>query len=176
MNEQLPPSSPIPERRRRGGVVGGAILITIGIMALLSQIPGLNAGLFFLPALGAIFLVAGVVSRQVGLLIPGGILAGIGAGTILMEGPFHFVEDPARGGIFMLAFAGGWLLISLAALLIQCKIWWPLVPGGIMALIGVSLLAGQPGLEVLKYASYGWPVILIAVGLYLLLRRKDLEK
>ena len=71
MNEQQP-VSPTPERRHRGGVVGGAILITIGVMALLSQIPGLNAGLFFLPALGAIFLVAGVLSRQIGLLIPGG--------------------------------------------------------------------------------------------------------
>src|SRR5512146_2777965 len=110
MNEQQP-VSPTPERRRRGGVVGGAILITIGVMVLLSQILGVNAGLFFLPALGAIFLVAGVVSRQIGLLIPGGILMGIGAGTILMEGPFQFVEDPGRGGIFMLAFAGGWVLI-----------------------------------------------------------------
>jgi len=68
------------ENRRHSGVVGGAILISIGLFTLIQQFVQIHWGLYFLPFLALIFLVAGIVGRRPGLLIPGGILAGIGAG------------------------------------------------------------------------------------------------
>ena len=103
------------ENRRHSGVVGGAILISIGLFTLIQQFVQIHWGLYFLPFLALIFLVAGIVGRRPGLLIP----------------------------------------------------------GGFMAFFGLALLAGQPGLQFLTAFGYFWPVILIAAGLYLILRRRD---
>lgn len=171
------PETPPPARRRRGGgVVGGAILIAIGLFALLQQFVHFDAGLFFLPLLAAVFLIAGILERRPGLLIPGGILAGIGVGSILIEGPFAYLEDPARGGLFLLAFSAGWLLITLASLLVGRVMLWPLIPGAFMGVIGLALTAGEAGLQFLQLAGVGWPIILIALGIYLVFRRKELQK
>jgi hypothetical protein len=159
-------------------VVGGAILIAIGLMALVQQFFPINSGLYFLPMLAVVFLAAGIVGRRPGFLIPGGILAGIGAGVILMDGPFSYMkdQDPARGGVFMLAFAGGWLLINLASLLTGRLMLWPLIPAAFMGVVGLGLTAGEAGLQFLQLAGVGWPVVLIALGLYLVFRRRELRK
>ncbi len=173
--ESPTPSSPTPGTptpRRNSGLVWGAILIAIGVFALLQQVVHLDLGLYFLPLLALIFLLAGVLGRRYGLIIPGGILAGIGAGALLIEGPFKYLEDPARGGVFMITFASGWLLITLASLLIGRQILWPLIPGAFMGLFGIILLTGQNSF----LSTVAWPVILIAIGLYLVLRRRELTK
>ncbi len=167
------PSGPAP-RRRSSGLVWGAILIFIGLFALVEQFFRLDFGLFFLPMLAVIFLLAGILGRRYGLIIPGGILAGIGVGALLMEGPFKYMADPERGGVFMITFAGGWLLITLASLLIGRVILWPLIPAAFLGLFGVALLGAHTGL--LSVVSLGWPIILIAIGLYLVLRRRELTK
>ncbi len=175
--ESPTPSSPTPDTptpRRNNGLVWGAVLIAIGLFALLQQVAHLDLGLYFLPLLAVVFLLAGVLGRRYGLIIAGGILAGIGAGALLMEGPFHYLPDPERGGVFMITFAGGWLLITLASLLIGRVILWPLIPGASLGLFGVALLGTQTGL--LSVVSLGWPIILIAIGLYLVLRRRELTK
>ena len=170
------PAGP-PRRHRRGsGVVWGAILITIGLVSLVQQFVRFDTGKIFLPMLAAIFLVAGLVGRRPGLIIPGGILAGIGIGAILIEGPFSYLEDPTRGGVFLLAFAGGWVLVTLAARLINCVMLWPLIPAAFMGVIGLALVAGQAGLQFLQLAGVGWPIILIGLGIYLVFRRRELTK
>ncbi len=172
------PENPIPAtptvRRRGSAVVWGAILIAIGLFTLIEQAFHLDIGMLFLPLLALIFLLAGVLGRRYGLIIPGGILAGIGFGSLLVEGPFHYMADPERGGVFMLAFACGWLLITLASLLIGRVILWPLIPGAFIGLIGVALIGAHTGL--FSVISLGWPIILIAIGLYLVLRRRELTK
>ena len=162
------------ENRRHSGIAGGAILISIGLFTLIQQFVHVEWGLYFLPFLAFIFLVAGMVGRRPGLLIPGGILAGIGAGAILVQGSlFGAMTEPVRGGLFMLTFAAGWAVITAASFLIGKLMLWPLIPGGFMAFFGLALLAGQPGLQFLTAFGYFWPVILIAAGLYLILRRRD---
>ena len=171
--ESPTPAGPAP-RRRQSGLVWGAILIAIGVFTLIEQVIHLDIGMLFLPLLALIFLLAGVLGRRYGLIIPGGILAGIGVGALLTEGPFKYMQDPERGGVFMLAFACGWLLITLASLLIGRVILWPLIPGAFIGLFGVALLGAHTGL--LSVVSLGWPIILIAIGLYLVLRRRELTK
>ena len=164
------------ERRRRGRMIAGAVLILIGVMTFLSQfIP--SAGLLFLPGLAVIFLAWGLLTRKIGLIIPGGVLAGIGAGAILMEGPFQNVQEPAQGGVFLLAFACGFLLISLLSPFVlpgHRLMWWPLIPAVFMAFTGAALFAGPAGLTLLQYLGYGWPVILVALGIWMILRRRDM--
>ena len=162
------------ETRRHSGIVGGAILITIGLFALAQQFLPINWGLYFLPFLALIFLSAGMLEKRPGLLIPGGILAGVGAGAIAVQSSFFAaMGEPMRGGLFMLIFAGGWTVITAASYLIGKVMLWPLIPAGFMGLFGLTLLAGEFGLPFLTLARFFWPVALIALGLFLVLRRKS---
>ncbi|HLF01012.1 MAG TPA: hypothetical protein VI547_03495, partial [Anaerolineales bacterium] len=64
------------------GLLGGAILITLGVLSLVGQFVQAEwYGQFIMTALAVLFLVSGVVLRNIGLLIPGGILGGISLGV-----------------------------------------------------------------------------------------------
>ena len=111
--------------------------------------------------------------RSEGLLIPGGILSGIGLGVYLQQVSFPHLTDTAGGGVFLLAFALGWVLIPALTLLVTGKAhWWPLIPAGIMAVIGGALLAGGAALELLdtvgQFLGYLWPLVLVGIGLYVI--------
>ena len=161
-------------RSNRAPLTGGIVLIAIGALALLSQLNIFdNIGMFFVPALSLIFLAWGLLTRTFGLVIPGGILGGIGLGIVLIEGPLAGLGEPAQGAIFLLAFAAGWTLISLLSKFTAGAFqWWPLIPAGIMGLIGGLLVTGETGLQVLKVIGYAWPVALIAAGAWIILRRR----
>lgn len=163
----------------RNRIVGGIALIILGLIALAAQFIdiGETAGLLIVPVLGIIFLLWGLLTRQSGLLIPGGILSGIGLGILLITGPYELANEEIQGGAFMLAFATGWFLIPiLATIFTGDSHWWALIPGGIMALIGGGLLFGGAALTVLEYAGKLWPVVLILGGIYLILRRSTTGK
>ncbi len=161
-------------RQNRNRWMAGVALIGIGLLLLVAQLVGGELlGRAFLLLLGGIFVLWGLLSRQIGLLIPGGILSGLGLGVLLITGPFHSLEEADQGGVFLLAFALGWGLISLLSLLLPGRAcWWPLIPGGILALIGGGLLWGEAGRQVLEWVGQLWPVALIAGGLYLILWRR----
>ena len=169
MSVQMQSNNPVA--KRHGGVIGGAILISIGLFALLEQLVPVEWGLYFLPVLALIFLLAGLLERRPGLLIPGGILAGIGAGSILVQSSLFALSEPVRGGLFLLAFAAGWAVITAASFLVGKLMLWPLIPAGFMAFFGAALLAGAAGLQILVAFGYFWPVILIVIGAYLIIRR-----
>ena len=165
MSAQTQTTTEITEKRRNGALVGGAILISIGLFSLVENIFHMSWGLYFLPMLAVIFLAAGLYMRRPGLLIPGGILAGIGGGTIVIGQFMPYLTDQVRGGTFLLVFAGGWLLITLASLLISRMMLWPLIPAAFLGMTGAALLTGQTGLELLKLFGYFWPAVLIIIGL-----------
>lgn len=170
------PTPSVDEKRPRipGGVVAGVILVLVGLISLASRFIDLP-GIAFPITIGLIFLVWGLITRTTGLLIPGGVLTGIFAGATLIEGPLAYLSEQGRGGTFLLAFAGGWVLISLLSLYTEGprKWWsWPLYPAVILGLIGTALLAGEDGLRVLEFSGYIWPVILIVLGLALVFKRR----
>lgn len=165
---------PTGRGQQSGRLIAGLALIVLGVFAFAGQfIDEGTSGRLFLVGLSLAFLVWGAAARIFGLLIPGGILLGIGVGAFLIDGPFSWVGDPAQGGIFFLAFAGGWALITLASAVFTDRIrLWPLIIAAILGVIGLALLAGGPVLTVLRSLENVWPIALIAVGLYLLLRHR----
>jgi len=165
---------PQTQSDHHSAVVGGALLIAIGLLILVAQHMQTQAlGLLFLPALGGIFLVAGIAAHNPGFIIPGGILTGIGMGAVLTQGSIMPLSETAQGGMFLLAFAGGWFLITvLTAAFTGRTQWWALIPGTIMLLIGGGLLIGGAALNVLEFAGRWWPLILVALGLVIIVRRK----
>ena len=166
---------PVEERSedRRGRIIAGVSLVTIGLLTLVLQFgETMNLGQYFLNALGLIFLIWGLTTDTFGLLIPGGILSGLGLGTYLVSGPLSSIEGQATAAVILLSFAAGWALITLLSGFTRDGFqWWPLIPGGIMAAIGGALLAGGLALEILSWLGRGWPLGLVVVGLYLILRR-----
>ncbi len=161
-----------PEVRNRW--IAGVALVAIGLIALIANfVESPSLGMLIVPTLGLIFTLWGIAVRQIGLVIPGGILSGIGLGVYLMDGPFSHLAGEAEAGIFLLAFSLGWFLISgLSAYVCGRVLLWPLIPGGILAVIGGALLVGGTALVVLEWVGKLWPLALIAAGAYLVLRRR----
>ncbi len=159
----------------RDRVILGVMLIAIGLLVFLSQIVDVpQVELLILPGLALIFLLWGLLTREVGLMIPGGILAGIALGVYLIAGPYAGQIEENQGGIFLLAFSAGWALISLLSLISKQGFqWWPLIPGGIIGLVGLAVMRGGAAMQLLEILGYAWPLVLVAVGAYRLLRRRE---
>jgi hypothetical protein len=154
---------------------GGLILITIGLLALAFQLLPIqiteNMGLLIVPGLGALFLVWGILTRTDGLMIPGGILSGVGLGVYAIAGPFSIWQGDNEGGVFLIFLGLGFGLITLiTAVFGEETHWWALIPGGIIAFVGVSILFGGALLGVLAFVSKLWPLALILIGISILVK------
>ena len=176
MTAQLPDTTNDSQKttETRDRVILGVMLIAIGLLVFLSQILDLpRIEWLILPGLALIFLLWGLLAREVGLLIPGGILAGIALGVYLITGPYAGQIEENQGGIFLLAFSAGWALISLLSLISKQGFqWWPLIPGGIIGLVGLAVMRGGAAMQLLEILGYSWPLILVGVGVYILLKRR----
>jgi hypothetical protein len=151
--------------RHNSRIVAGVILVLFGAATLLQR--WLDIGNYIVLLLGLGFLIWGSVSHRTGLIIPGGVLSGIGLGIFAMQGPWQIpVAD--QNGIFLLCFALGWFLITLLTALFTCTQWWALIPGGIMALIGGSILVTNGAIRWMDL-NLVYAVILIFIGLFLLI-------
>jgi hypothetical protein len=161
------------QRKINGGLVGGLILILGGILALAAQLMpdfwGDFFGQFLLLGLGLIFMVAGILTREDGWFIPGGILTGLGAGVVLVSGSWAARLPGDEGGWFLLAFAAGWALIPLmSAIFTEENHLWALIPGAIIGMVGAAVLFGGVFGNVLEWAGKLWPLALIIVGVSVL--------
>lgn len=147
-----------------GGWLPGVILIAVGLTLFAVQLLNLNGDVIVL-VIGLIFLVAYAATRRYGLLIPAGIMTGLGAGILLAD--FGVTGEPVVLGLglgFIAIYAGDLLSTGARA----PGRWWPLIPGAILTIIaGAESTFGADGARVI---AQGWPVLLVAAGVWLLLR------
>ncbi len=143
-------------KRRR---VMGVSLIVVGLaLYLLQRVRGVGEEAILL-VLGAVFLAGYFYRRKYGLLIPAGVLLGLGAGSALEDTRFQF------GNTSMLGLGLGFVAVYVIALIYERRShWWPLVPGGALLLAALPN-TGRFFREVLEH----WPLILVVVGLIILL-------
>lgn len=148
----------------------GITLVVIGLLALAANLWRADIfGLLILPALGIMFLVGAFMRRISGLLIPGSILMGLGVGTFLQQTLYASASDTARGAIVVLGLAIGFLAIMPLMQVMEKRFyWWPVIPGGILLIVGIALMAGTAGVAFLQTLGILWPFALIAAGAYLL--------
>jgi hypothetical protein len=159
-------------RLHNGRIVAGVILVLVGAATLLQR--WLDIGNYIVLLLGLGFLIWGSVSHKTGLIIPGGVLSGIGLGILAMQGPWQFpVAD--QNGVFLLCFALGWFLITFLTAVFTCTQWWALIPGGIMALIGGAILVTNGAIPWMDL-NLVYAIILIVIGLALLVFRGRSKK
>lgn len=153
--------------------IGGAVLVAIGLFLFVQQIVPIDLGWLVLPALALVFLAGGVLARKAGLLIPGSILGGLSVGIALVLYPFRAAAEPAQGGMFLLALAAGFAAVApLTALLTRRTQWWALAVASLLGLVSSFLFAGELGLRLLAAMGMFWPLVLVAIGVGIILRRR----
>lgn len=137
----------------------GLLLIAGGLLWVLVATTELD-GTVIVPSIGVGFLAAYLATRRYGLLVPGGILTGLGAGLVIaaQRGPGGAVVLGLAFGFVSIAALDGVLGDGEAA-------WWPLIPGGILLLVGGTQVAGIRDLGVTLV-----PAALVVVGLLLVVR------
>jgi hypothetical protein len=137
----------------------GLLLVAGGVLWFVIATTELD-GTVVVPGVGVAFLVAYLATRRYGLLIPAGILCGLGTGLVV-------AAQGGPGGAVPLGLGIGFAAITAvdAVLGDDDPAWWPLIPGGILIVVGGSQIAGIRDLGI-----YVVPAALVIVGLLLVLR------
>jgi len=149
------------QRNRRSQVATGIALVVIGVVALaLQYFEGPGRAVILLLA-GGSFIATYFYSDIYGLLIPGGILSGLGLG-ILGEWAELSVKDPNAIGLGI-GFASIYVIERLYR---RRAHWWPLIPGVILIVSGLGAHFGDVG-----HILWRWsPAVLVILGLVLVYR------
>ncbi len=145
------------------------IVLILGGGALLGVFQLGLSGVFAPALVGAFLLVAFVAQRTYGFLISGGVLMGLGIG--LMVGSVQNTVGAVPIGV-----GAGFVFVALLDRLAVGRRpggWWPLVPGGVLLLIGGAQYAQSR--QALEAVAQWWPSLLIAVGVWALLRERRLR-
>jgi hypothetical protein len=146
------------------GWLPGVILIAVGATLFAVQLLHLDGDVIVL-VIGLVFAIAFAANRRYGVLIPAGILTGLGLGIVLED-------SGVQGEPVVLGLGLGFLAIYVADFLTSGARapgrWWPLIPGAILTVIaGAESTFGAEGARLIEQ---GWPILLIAAGVWLMLR------
>lgn len=155
----------------------GSIFIGTGLAFYFTHATVFGFTLFVPAVTGLVFLGWGITDRKLGLIIPGALMGTIGPGIYYAWNPGQAVNGLEQTGIMLLWFAFGWgIIVLIAKLALDRNIWWPLIPGGLFAVVGWGLsIGGNPGNATGVIGNSG-SIGLIIFGIYLLLLRRGINK
>jgi hypothetical protein len=155
------------QRNRRSQIAAGVALVVIGLVALsLQYFEGPGRAVVLLLA-GGSFIATYFYTDIYGLLIPGGVLSGLGLG-ILGEWWDLSLKDPNAVGLGI-----GFVAIYVIERAYRRRAhWWPLIPGILLVGSGLGARFGDVGHILWKWA----PAILIVLGLVLVVRAMRRDK
>lgn len=158
-------------------VATGAVIASTGLVFWLSPLRLTDFALYISCGLGLALLAWGISRHLFGLIIPGCLLLGIGPGVYTAWTGVSESSALARIGIMLVSFAMGWGLITVFSRVITSKfVWWPLIPGGVLAMVGWGLyIGGNPG-NALSFIGNTGSIGLIIFGAYLLLLRRGIHR
>lgn len=147
-----------------GQIAAGLALIVLGGALLALERLDSSPEHLFLILVGGIFATAYFYRKAFGLLIPGGILMGLGFGLVYddvyPDSLFLVDGESAAFGIGV-----GFLLIYAISLVYERRNrWWPLIPGGFL------VVASLPDFFWMDDVLDFWPLAVMAVGALLLFR------
>ena len=145
----------------------GIFLVVFGALLLLRLwFPALEtAGSLLFLAVGVAFLVSWLVNRGMGSLYLGSIIVALAAPDLLVA-----AGVPDQSGLGTLCLGLAFLFIALVRAMSNGGVGWQAGLGAILALIGASSFA-IPG-----FSDYFWPITLVALGGFLLVRASSARR
>jgi hypothetical protein len=154
----------------------GLIFIGGALPFLFNHVQILEFVFYLLVAIGLALLIWGMAQKLIGLLIPACLLLGIGPGIYFSWSQSTVYNGLTETGAMLVWFALGWGLITIVMRVVSDKfIWWPLIPGGLLAVVGWGLyIGGDPG-NALAFIGNTGSIGLIIFGVYLLLLRRGFK-
>jgi hypothetical protein len=158
-------------------LIPGSVIMPTGFVFLFTSMHVFDFILFVSIGLAAGFLIWGFGARLFGLIIPGSLLLGIGPGIYIAWAVPLESNSLAQIGIMLVSFALGWGLITLFSRRVtQAFVWWPIIPGAVLAISGWGLyIGGNPG-NAVSFISNTGSIGLVLFGLYLLLMKRGIQK
>jgi phosphoglycerol transferase MdoB-like AlkP superfamily enzyme len=148
----------------RRGILGGAVLVAVGVWSFVQATGVPNSGAYLFGTLGIAFLAAWYVgTRQYVYIVPAAILLGFGLG-ILIPG---WLSLPS--GLEASIFLGALALALVIVFLMYRQHRGLLVPAALLALVAIADQVGWHLPDVVQ--PYFVPLILLAVGIYMLAER-----
>ena len=161
------------DTKKRNNIILGAFLVVLGLVLMAAKLLQDESDAAILLLIGAAFLAWYFQNRAYGLLIPSCILLGLGLGRIVAN------AFDLTGGMEEIGLGVGFCAIYVIDLVLHRKAsWWPLIPGSILLVIGITDLS-----EAFEdFFAVGWPLIIVVIGVVVLLnalgvfRSKDLEE
>ena len=149
------------DRSQWWALIPAYVLLAVAAMLLLSEtvlLPDAFEATFVLTAIALPFLVVYLLNRaQWWSLIPAYVLLSIGVMIPLEE--LGVLSDFLVPAYVMFVIAIPFFIVYFR----NPKQWWPLIPGGIMAAIGLSFLLAEA-------FQYVFPALVILVGIWVLIR------
>ena len=148
----------------RRGILGGAVLVAVGVWSFVQALQVPNSGAYLFGALGIAFLAAWYIgTRQYVYMVPAAILIAFGLGIVIPG----WLSLPA--GLEATIFLGALALALVIVFLMYRQHRGLLVPAALLAIVAI---ADQVGLQLPDVVQpYFVPLILLAVGVYMLAER-----
>ena len=143
-------------------IISYALLIAVGLVTLitLDVLQDPLVATYVLLAVALPFLVAFLRDRtRWGLLIPAYILLAVGVMVPLTE--LGVLDDNLTAAFILIAVAIPFFVVFLR----NTKNWWALIPGGILAIVGLSFLIAEASVE------YIFAAVLIVAGILIVVRQ-----
>jgi hypothetical protein len=157
-------------------LIPGLTLIGISIPFLFDRINVFAFILYGISAVGLSLLIWGVVEKLKGLIIPGCLLLGIGPGIFTAWAKIDAINGLTDTGVMLVWFAFGWGLMTIVLRVVTERfIWWPLIPGGLLAVVGWGLYIGGDPHNALSFIGNTGSIGLVIFGVYLLLLRRGFK-
>ena len=152
----------LTDRSEWGLLIPAYVLWAVaGLIALvtLNVLRDESIATYVLAAIALPFLVAFLRDRsRWGLLIPVYVLLAVGVMIVLTER--RVLSDLLIPAYVMFTIAIPFFVVYAR----DPKQWWPLIPGGIMTVIGLSFLVAEAAVQ------YVGPAVLVLVGVWILVR------
>jgi hypothetical protein len=158
-------------------LIPASVILAPAVMFISERVDVLGFVFYSLTFLGLAFLSWGLGQKLIGLIIPGSLLVSIGPGIYFSWSPDPFGNGLTQTGMMLVWFAFGWGMITIFSRRINSRFaWWPLIPGGILAVTGWGLYIGGDPSNALGFIGNTGSIGIMIFGLYLLLMRRGLHR
>jgi pimeloyl-ACP methyl ester carboxylesterase len=116
-------------------------------------------------------------TRRHVLVVAASLVVGFLLPILLAVGPASGGGESRMTGAALLGWGIGWALIALLSTRFTDQPQrWALVPAGILGVTGIALIAFAPGAAVMDLLAWVWPVPILVLAIWLILRvRRDVQ-